>query len=338
MHATSIDRWRHEHAFLGSNHARNERRTWIVVGITAVTMVAEIAAGAAFGSMALLADGVHMATHAGALSISALAYWWARRCAGDPRYSFGPGKFGELAAFASAVVLAVTALLVGFESLSRLANPTPIRFGEAIAVAVLGLAVNLYSARILHESGHDHGHGHHGHDHHGHGEHGHEHGHAHHGPVEHGTGERPAGDHHDHNLRAAYLHVLTDALTSVLAIAGLVAGLAYGWTWMDPMIGVLGSIVIAWWALGLLRSAGAVLVDAVPDRGLADAIAARLERGGDRLTDLHLWRVGPGHLAAIVSIVSDAPEPPERYKARIADLPTLSHVTVEVHPCQNHGG
>jgi cation diffusion facilitator family transporter len=314
MHSHSIDGWRHEHVFLGADHARNERRTWIVVALTAAMMVGEVAAGLAFGSMALLADGFHMATHAGALAIAALAYLYARRHARDERFTFGTGKLGELAGFSSAIILAVIALLIGFESLVRLAAPVPIRFDEAIAVAVLGLLVNLASAWMLHDGGHR---GHDDHHHHGHGHH---HDHAH-------------GHHHDHNLRSAYLHVLTDALTSVLAILGLLAGRFYGWFWMDPLMGIVGAIVIARWSWGLLRDAGGVLLDTVPDRTLADRVRQTLEQGGDRIADLHLWRVGPGHMAAIVVLVSDRPQSPAHYKAQLSPLWQLSHVTVEVHSC-----
>ena len=315
MHSHSISSWRHEHVFLGADHARNERRTWIVIALTAAMMVGEIIAGAMFGSMALLADGFHMATHAGALTIAALAYLYARRHAHDERFTFGTGKLGELAGYSSAVILAVVALLIGFESVMRLTAPVPIRFNEAIAVAVLGLLVNLASAWLLHDGGH------HEHDHH----HAHDHSddHAHH-----------AHDHQDHNLRSAYFHVLTDALTSVLAIIGLLAGRFYGWLWMDPLMGIVGGVVIARWSWGLLRGAGAVLLDTMPDKALSAQIRQTLEGDGDRVSDLHLWRVGPGHMALIVSIVSDRPQAPEYYKGNLSGLPQLSHVTVEVHPCE----
>ncbi len=315
MHDHTLDDPGHDHDFLGADHRRNERRTWLVIALTAAMMIGEIAAGAAFGSMALLADGFHMATHAGALAIAALAYAYARRHTHDDRFAFGTGKLGELAAFASAIILAVVALLIGYESVLRLATPTPIRFDEAIAVATLGLVVNLASAWLLRDDGHHH---HHpaGHD---HGDQPHE-GHDH------------AGRHQDHNLRAAYLHVLTDALTSVLAIVGLLAGRLYGWVWMDPLVGIVGAVIIARWSVGLMRDAGAVLLDMTPDRALAARMTRLLEAGGDRVADLHLWRVGPGHMAAIVSIVAVRPQPPEAYKARLAEIAALCHVTVEVHP------
>jgi cation diffusion facilitator family transporter len=310
MHSDSTERWRHPHVFLGANHRRNERRTWLVIVLTAAMMVGEIVAGLAFGSMALLADGFHMATHAGALSIAALAYYYARRHARDERFSFGTGKLGELAGYTSAIILAVVALMIAFESVMRLTAPVPIRFDEAIAVAVLGLLVNLASAWILHDTGQDHDHDHDHHDH----AHGHGHTHA----------------HQDHNLRAAYFHVLTDALTSVLAIVALLSGRFYGWWWMDPLMGIVGGIVIARWSWGLLRGAGAVLLDTVPDSRLIERIRHALEQGDDRVTDLHVWRIGPGHLAVIASVVSDQPREPDHYKARLAEWPQLSHITVEV--------
>jgi cation diffusion facilitator family transporter len=294
MHTQSIDDWRHEHVFLGADHARNERRTWIVIGLTAAMMVGEIIAGAVFGSMALLADGFHMATHAGALTIAAVVYLYARRHADHERFTFGTGKLGDLAGYSSAVILAIIALLIGFESVVRLTAPIPIRFNEAIAVAVLGLLVNLVSAWMLHDEGH-----------------------------------------HDHNLRSAYFHVLTDALTSVLAIVGLLAGRFYGWFWMDPLMGIVGGVIIARWSWGLLRGAGAVLLDTMPDKALSDRIRQSLEQGSDRVSDLHLWRIGPGHMAVIVSLISDRPRAPEHYKAMLSGLPQLSHVTVEVYPCQH---
>lgn len=296
----SIDALKHPHLFLGASHARNERRTWIVVGLTALMMVIEIVAGAIFGSMALLADGFHMATHAGALGIAALAYFYARKHAGNERFTFGTGKLGELAGYSSAVILAVIALLIGFESLVRLTAPVAIRFDEAIAVAVLGLIVNLASAWLLHDSEHHHEHdGHHSHE--------------------------------DHNLRSAYFHVLADALTSVLAIAGLMAGRVYGWLWVDPLVGIVGAIVIARWAWGLLEGAGAVLLDTVPDQRLAAEIRRTLERDGDQIADLHLWRIGPGHMALIASVVTSKSRAPSYYKEKLARFPQLSHVTVEVH-------
>ncbi|TSD86558.1 CDF family Co(II)/Ni(II) efflux transporter DmeF [Mycobacterium sp. KBS0706] len=319
MHSHSLDDWRHDHLFLGADHARNERRTRWVVALTAAMMLVEILGGLAFGSMALLADGLHMATHAGALGVAALAYRYARRHARDPRFAFGTGKLGDLAGFASALVLAVVSIGIGWESVVRLLNPVAIAYDEAIVIAVVGLAVNIASVWLLHDGGH-----HHGHDH----GHGHHHDHGHHGHDRH-------GHHRDHNLRAAYFHVLADAVTSVGAILGLLAGRFYGWAWMDAVMGIVGGIMIARWSWGLLRDSGAVLLDTVPDPALAESIRGRLETGGDRIADLHLWRVGPGHAAAIVALVSDRPEPPAQYKARLGGLPGLSHVTVEVNRCDH---
>jgi cation diffusion facilitator family transporter len=324
MHSHQMERWTHDHVYLGRDHARNERRTWFVVALTAAMMVAEIVAGIAFGSMALLADGLHMMTHAGALTIAALAYLYARRHARDPGFSFGTGKIGDLASFGSAIILAVVALLVGYESLVRLYSPVVIRYDEAIAIAVIGLAVNIASAWLL---GGDHGHAHgydHAHDHHDHAheDHAHDHGHL----------------HRDHNLHAAYFHVLADAATSVLAIAALLAGRYYGLNWLDPVMGIVGALLIGRWSIKLMRNAGAVLTDAVPDQGLANSIRRRLEIGDDKVADLHLWRLGPGHTAVVVTIVSDQPQEPQHYKERLAGLPSLSHVTVEVQRCPHGRG
>ncbi len=313
MHHHSLDTWRHEHVFLGARHDDHERRTWLVVGLTAAMMAIEIVGGLVFGSMALLADGWHMSTHAGALAIAALAYRYARTHARDPRFAFGTGKLGDLAGFTSAIVLAFIAALIGYESAMRLLEPVAIRFDEAIAIAVVGLGVNLLSAWLL---GHPDSHGH---DHAHHADHGHD---GHHHIA-----------HHDHNARAAYWHVLADALTSVLAIVGLLAGRLYGWTWLDPVVGVAGSLVIAHWSWRLARDAGAVLLDAAPDPHLGTAIRGRIEVCGDRITDLHIWRIGPGHHAAIIAVVSDTPMPASSYKDRLGDVTGLSHVTVEVHRC-----
>ena len=303
----------HHHVFLGAEHQRNERRVWLVIALTASMMVAEILAGKLYGSMALVADGWHMSTHAGAMLITALAYGYARRHADNPRFSFGTGKMGDLAGFASAVVLAIVALLIAWESFLRLTDPVPIRFEQAIAVAVIGLVVNLVSARLLHGG---HGHHHHGHD------HGHDHHHADHDHGRHG---------HDNNLRAAYLHVLADALTSVLAIAALLVGRSYGWLWADPAMGVVGALVIARWSWGLIRDAGGVLLDA-PAEGpqVRQEIEDILAATGDTLKDLHVWQVGPGHFAAIISVASATPQPAQHYKALLLPVHELSHVTVEV--------
>ncbi|UDF32231.1 UNVERIFIED_ORG: CDF family Co(II)/Ni(II) efflux transporter DmeF (plasmid) [Roseateles sp. XES5] len=313
----------HDHVFLGADHHRNERRVWLVIALTASMMAAEILAGTVYGSMALVADGWHMSTHAGAMLIAALAYSYARRHARDPRFTFGTGKLGDLAGFASAIVLALIALLIGWESFVRLANPVAISFEQAIAVAVAGLLVNLLSAWLLRD---DHGHHHHGS----------AHSHAHPHDHDHDQGHGHRGHDHrtrDNNLRAAYLHVLADALTSVLAIAALLLGRSYGWLWADPAMGVVGALVIVRWSWGLIRETGGVLIDAVPEgEGLVADIRAALERGEERITDLHVWQVGPGHHAAIVSIASPQPKAPSDYKARLAHIEALSHVTVEVQP------
>ncbi|NKN39685.1 CDF family Co(II)/Ni(II) efflux transporter DmeF [Agrobacterium sp. a22-2] len=330
---------RHDHMFLGDDHERNARRTWIVIAITATMMVLEIVAGSLFGSMALTADGWHMATHAGAILIAALAYHYARRNVGNPDFTFGTGKFGDLAAFASAIILGIVALLIGWESLMRLRAPVSIDFNEAILVAVLGLAVNLVCAWLLKD---DHGH------HHGHGSHAHHsagaHSHDHHHDHPHGHDHAAHSTHHDHandgreshagrdqNLRAAYLHVLADALTSVLAIAALVAGTIYGWLWLDPVIGMVGALVIARWSFGLIRDSGAVLLDRLPsDDHLSADIRDILEKDGAEIADLHVWQLGPGHHGAIVSLNAAAPRAPSYYRERLAPLKNLSHVTVEV--------
>lgn len=298
----------HEHVFLGGDHERNERRTWLVIAITATMMVVEITAGSIYGSMALIADGWHMSTHAAAMLITALAYLYARKNARNPRFTFGTGKLGDLAGFASAVVLALIALLIGWESFLRFYNPVAINFHQAIIVAVIGLGVNLLCAWLLRD---DHSHHHHGHDHH----------HQHH---DEGRGG-------DNNLRAAYLHVLADALTSVLAIAALVLGSLNGWNWMDPAMGVVGGLVIARWSWGLIRDAGGVLLDYVPaEEDLPTEIREVIEDDTDQITDLHVWQVGPGHHAAIVSIRSADPQQPSAYREKLANIHDLSHVTIEV--------
>jgi len=304
MHSRTLERLKHEHTYGNDERRSAEKRTRWVIGLTLTMMVAEIAGGIVFGSMALLADGWHMGTHAAALGITVFAYSYARKHAADPRYSFGTGKVGALGGFASAVGLAVIAVLVFGESALRFVSPVGIRFDEAIFVAFVGLTVNLGSAWMLR-----------GDDHH---DHGHDHGHQ----------------HHDHNLRAAYLHVLADALTSVLAIVALVTGKHLGWLWMDPMMGIVGSLVIARWSWGLLRDTGGVLLDAevAPER--TAQIRAALEAEADtRVADLHVWRVGPRHFAVIVSVVTHSARPPEHYRGLLAGAPDLAHITVEVNTC-----
>jgi cation diffusion facilitator family transporter len=299
-------------------------------------MVAEIVGGIWFGSVALVADGLHMSTHTGALLIAALAYTYSRRYANDHRFAFGTGKLGDLAAFTSAIVLAMIALLIAYEAIDRFFRPVPIAFNQAIPIAFLGLIVNLASAWLLRDEDHHHGHAHdHAHE-HEHVEHDHDHDddHEHDHDADH--------DHHDHrhaayrrdnNLRSAFVHVAADAVVSVLVIVALFAARALGWLWLDPVIALVGAAVVATWAWTLVRAAGAVLLDMSPDPALPRKIADRLEQNGDRIFDLHLWRVGPGHVAGIVSLISAQPQVPSVYKQRLADLQALSHVTVEVELC-----
>jgi cation diffusion facilitator family transporter len=397
----------HSHVFLGTGHARNERKTWAVIALCTVMMVAEIAGGSLFGSLALVADGLHMSTHAAAMLIAALAYTYARRFAGDPRFTFGTGKLGDLAGFSSALILAMIALLIGYEAVWRLFQPIAIDFDLAIPIAAAGLLVNLASAWLL--SGGDHGHSH-GHAQHDHGEDAHridtgegvfrleifEDGvpprfrlrgegdqtglppgleletlrpdgtrqlfrFADRGPylesleeiaepheftarVTFGPGDRAGvqevvfeehlhGDHaahRDNNMRAAFVHVLADAGVSVLAIVGLLAGKLFGWNFMDPLMGIVGMLVIANWSFGLVRATGAILLDMAPDRQMAARIRGEIEADGDRLTDLHLWRLGPGHLGAIVSVATARPRSAEFYRARLRRFAALSHLTIEV--------
>lgn len=298
----------HDHVFLGERHDENARRTLWVVALTGAMMVGEIIAGTIFNSMALLADGFHMATHAGALAVAAGAY--AKRHARNPRFTFGTGKVGDLAGFASALALALVALGIGVESVGRLFDPRPVAFTEATFVAVVGLAVNIASALLL-AGGHHHGHGH---DHH----HDHAHSHGHH---------NHAARHHDNNLRSAFLHVLADALTSVLAIAALLSGRYLGWVWLDPVMGIVGAIVIATWSWSLLRDTAAVLLDTA-DPHLEHEVREHVETGGDvRITDLHVWRVGPGAHAAIVSVTGGIDG--ETVRSRLAPVHELAHLTVE---------
>ena len=416
--AGAHDRHGHSHVFLGEGHERNERRTWSVIALCAVMMAAEIIGGLLFGSIALVADGLHMSTHAGALLLAALAYRYARRHADDDRFTFGTGKLGDLAGFTSAIVLAMIALLIAYEAVLRLFNPVAIDYTETIAIAVLGLCVNLASVWLLggdHHHGHGHDHHHHEQGHQDHGDHGHadevhtlvtasgtfsvriheegvpprfrlsaedpaalaraeggsietvrpdgarqtfglvrrgdflesvetvpephaftaslrlpgdgrtyasafeEHAHAGHGVL-----------HQDNNMRAAVVHVVADAAVSVLVIAGLLLARFLGWTWMDPLAAIVGSMVIASWAYTLVRDTGGVLLDMQPDPGLARKVRGAIEAQGDRIADLHLWRLGPGHLGAIVSVATAQGRGPEFYHRLLAPLGSLSHVTVEV--------
>ena len=294
----------HLHDFLGASHDENAKRTLWVVVLTAVMMVAEIAAGYWTGSMALLADGFHMATHAGALGLAALAYRYAKKHRHDPRYSFGTGKVGDLTGFASALILGIFAIGIAFESFLRLIDPVRVDFASATLVAVLGLVVNIVSALLLMGGHHHHGHGH---------DHGHDHDHAHH---DHG---------HDNNLRSAYFHVLADALTSLLAIGALLAGRYLGLYWMDPAMGVVGALVIAHWSWGLMRDTAAILLD-TNDAEAAAAIRSRVEAAGAVVTDLHVWRVGPEARAAIVEVKGDVRC--EELRDRLTDIVAVAHLTI----------
>jgi cation diffusion facilitator family transporter len=398
----------HSHTFLGEAHAANERRTWAVIWLCTAMMAAEIVGGWLTGSIALIADGLHMSTHAGALLLAALAYTFARRHAHDARFAFGTGKLGDLAGFTSAIILAMIAILIGYESVARIIQPASIHFRQAIPIAVMGLAVNVASAWLL-AGGHPHGHAH------GHG-HTHGRGRDHEGaaPVATPTGEavleivedgvpprfrltrasgpslsaagailetaRPDGTRsvfafadrdgflesidevpephefaadvtvegrtttvrfaeHDHadsassrdnNMRAAIVHVLADATVSVAVIVGLLLARTFGWLWMDPLVGIGGALVIASWSAALVRDTGAVLLDMTPDPRMAQKVRTAIEADGDRIADLHLWRLGPGHLGAIVSVVTPSTRSEADYREKLASFPSLSHLTIEV--------
>ena len=383
-HVHDLSPWQHRHDFAADRRGA-ERRTHWVIAITLVMMAAEIAAGWWWQSMALTADGWHMGTHAAAIGVAALSYALARRWTGDPRFSLGPWKVEVLGAYTSAVLLGVVALGIAAESALRLWAPRAVSYDESLAVAVIGLVVNLVCARLLHGEGHDHGHGHgerqghlhdhdHDHDHgpgpgpgpvhgpvHGHG-HGHDHGHdpahrcadGHSGaaaqahPHAHARGEQPSHRHdpvhsgpsraaggEDLNRKAAYLHVLADAATSVLAIGALLAGKLAGWGWLDPLIGLLGAVLIGVWSLGLLRRTGTILLDREMDDPLAGQVRERLESDGDaRVADLHLFRVDDARFACHATLVADAPLAADVYRARLAGLPALAHVSIEINRCR----
>jgi cation diffusion facilitator family transporter len=321
MQDDALARWRHEHSFGQDRRRPGESRTQLVIVITATMMVVEIAAGALFGSMALLADGLHMASHAVALGINAFAYAYARRHAHDASYSFGTGKVNTLGGFTGAVLLAAFALLMATESVQRLVSPIPIALNQAIWVAVLGLIVNGVSMLILGQHDHDHGHGKHEH---------HDDDHDHDDAREHGH-EHARGD-HDHKLASAYLHVLADALTSLLAIVALLAAKYFGLTWMDPFMGLVGAVLVARWSLGLLKTTAAVLLDRSATEEARSAVKDAIERvDGNRVVDLHLWCIGLNLYAAVLTVVTARPRAPEHYKALLpADL-HIVHATVEVH-------
>ena len=303
----------HDHDYLGASHERNARRTLWVVALTATMMVGEIVAGYVTGSMALLADGFHMATHAGALAVAALAYAFARRNVDNPRFTFGTGKVGDLAGFASALVLGLIALGIAVESAARLAGPIRVDFRDATVVAVLGLLVNVASALLLAGGGH----GHHHHAHHGAGDH-HRHDRPHHHHPHHG----------DNNMRAAYAHVLADALTSMLAILALLAGQYLGWVWLDPVTGIVGALVIGRWSLVLVKETAAVLLDVADPRLLAEVREAVEGGGGARVADLHVWRVGPTGHAGVVTVVTALGT--DEVRAPLRPVQALRHLTVEV--------
>ena len=395
----------HSHVFLGEGHEKSERKTWAVIWLCGIMMVAEIIGGLLFGSIALVADGLHMSTHAGALLLAALAYTYARKHANNPAFTFGTGKLGDLAGFTSAIVLAMIALLIGYESVSRIFAPVPIHFAEAIPIACLGLAVNVASAWLLSSGGHHH----HGH---GHAHEGHDHDESHEiataagtvllevfedgvpprfrlraatGPVLMAQASsietlRPDGtrqlfamqdkggflesrdeipephaftavmrigeqnypvvfEEHEHaqgstardnNMRAAVIHVMADAAVSVFVIVGLLLARAFGWLWMDPLAGIIGACVIASWSYGLIRDTGTILLDMNPDKGMANKLREAVEAEGDTLADLHLWRLGPGHLGAIISVITRHAREAEYYRARLARFRSLSHLTIEV--------
>lgn len=305
MHTEDITSWTHPHRFHVDNR-RNELKTWLVIGITLIMMIAEIAGGYLFNSMALLADGWHMGTHAAALGIAAFAYWYARRNAQNSKYTFGVGKVGVLGGYTSAVGLAIIAFLMTVESIDRLLSPKVISFNEAIFVATVGLGVNVVCALILQDSryGHSPGDGNH---------------------------------HHDHNLRSAYFHVIADALTSVLAIIALLCGKMFGWIRLDAIMGIIGAAVILRWAYLLLRDTSKILLDENVDGKDADMIKSVLEADADnKVVDLHVWRVGSYHISAIISLVTSRPLPPEYYKELLLPHIKLAHVTIEVHTCPDN--
>lgn len=338
--AAQLERWRQARASVPAGQQVSEARTRLVFVLTLVTMVGELIAGYLTGSMALTADGWHMGSHAAALGIAAFAYAYARRHADNERFSFGTGKVGALAGYSSALLLAVVGLWMAVESVIRLVHPIGVHFDQAIVVACVGLAVNVVSAMML-GGGHDHDHAapdpaaRTGEAHHEHRDHDHDHAHDHDHVHERERTREPV-HHHDHNLRAAYLHVIADALTSVLAIGALVAGKWFGWIWLDPGVAIAASILIGWWAWGLLRSSGRMLLDAEDDLGLKTEIVDRIEADADnRVADLRLWRIGGSGHAVIVSVATHLPRSAEHYKALLADLSGLQHVTIEVFACRD---
>ncbi len=307
MTTRTHDTWRHPHDFGQGQKRSGEARVFLVAVITGAMMVVEIGAGIAFGSMALLADGLHMGSHAVALGIAVFAYVYARRRAHDPRFAFGTGKVNALGGFAGAMLLVVFAVMMAWESVGRLMNPLPIAFAQAVTVALLGLLVNGFSAVLLGRAGEGNAHSH-----------GHDHSHDHH--------------HHDHNLRSAYLHVLADSLTSVCAVAALLAGRYLGWVWMDPVMGVAGALLVALWSRGLLVQTCRVLLDMQAPGNIRGLLRECLEsEAGVSVVDLHVWAVGPGVYAAAVAITAESPKPASHYKALCPGGAGIAHLTLEVH-------
>ena len=296
MHKNNIKPWEHAHDFGQGAKRPGEVRTLIVIGITGIMMLVEVTAGLLFGSMALLADGLHMGSHAAALSINVFAYSFARRHANNPDFSFGTGKVNALGGFAGAVLLAVFALMMAAESAKRVLHPVTIAYNQAIVVAVMGLAVNGACMWILKHNAQDHGH------------------------------------HHDHNLRSAYLHVLADALTSVLAIAALLTAKYFGVVWVDPIMGIVGAALVTHWSVGLIRSSSDVLLDKQAPKRLRAEVVDAIERPcGDSVSDLHIWSIGPNIYAAVIAVVAADPKPAEYYNALLPRERGLVHATVEVH-------
>jgi len=319
MHCENLSSWRHDHVFDTGNDAA-ERGTWIVMWITAVTMVIEIAAGWWFNSMALLADGWHMSSHTVAIGLSALTYTTARRYAQDPRFAFGTWKIEILGGFASAIFLVGVAGVMVVGSVERIVSPQPIQYREAIVIAILGLVVNVVCALILGKA-HHHGHGH---------SHGHDHGH--------GRAEHHHDPHNDLNLKSAYLHVMADAATSVLAIAALFGGWIFGWSWLDPLMGIVGAVLVAVWARGLIADTGKVLLDREMDHPVVDEIREAVETGGDagdtRIIDLHVWRVGKQVYSCAMTVVThDRLLTPDVMHARLSAHEEIVHSTIEIHFC-----
>jgi cation diffusion facilitator family transporter len=310
MHGDLLSAWQQAHEFVDDRRAAETRARRVML-LTAVMMVIEIVAGVVYGSMALLADGWHMATHVAAFGVALFAYRYARGHARDPRFTFGTGKVSVMGGFASAVALAVVALVMALESIARLWRPEAISFDQAIGVAALGLVVNLASGWMLRD------------------------GHQHAGEAEHADHGHPRDHHHDHNLRAAYLHVLADALTSVLAIIALCAGKFLGWNWLDPAMGIAGSVLIAWWSVGLIRDTAAILLDATGGGELQRAIESALAGEADNLVaDLHVWHIAPHRFAATVSVVTHQARTVEHYRKLLDPIPGLAHLIVEVNECR----